>query len=182
MIWKPENKDYGSRIQMIGRKELFASTLDFHTMKVKSLYNTHGCLSGIKFESNAPGGNIALSVPVPNNEEKDAAWCHLATDFSLVSTRYKKLYLYSKFEGVLVDSQYNTKRIYKHRMTPFFVNYTLLQSVYTCLNMIEFDMKEDIMSREFHIDVFQPIAKFNGMSLLDLFFNQPSAIYLLLEN
>ena len=61
-------------------------------------------------------------------------------------------------------------------------NYTLLHSVYTCLNMIEFDMKEDIMAKEFRIDSFQPIGKFEGMSLLDLFFNQPPGISVLLQN
>ena len=67
-------------------------------------------------------------------------------------------------------------------MTPFFVGYTLLQSAYTCLNMIEFDMKEDAMTQECYVDAFQPIAKFSGQSLLDLFFNQPSAIYTLLQH
>ena len=48
--------------------------------------------------------------------------------------------------------------------------------------MIEFDMKEDIMAKEFRIDSFQPIGKFEGMSLLDLFFNQPPGIFVLLQN
>ena len=53
---------------MIGRKELIGSTLSFHDMKVKSLYNEQEMITGIKFETNAPAAAIKLSLPVPNNQ------------------------------------------------------------------------------------------------------------------
>ena len=91
---------------MLGRKELFASTLDFHTTKVKRLYNRYEMISGIKFESNAEELDLNMSIPVPNNDKDEwpQEWCEARTQKGLISTRYKKLYLCSKFEGVLVDA------------------------------------------------------------------------------
>ena len=53
---------------MIGRKELIGSTLSFHDMKVKSLYNEQEMITGIKFETNSPAAAIKLSLSVPNNQ------------------------------------------------------------------------------------------------------------------
>ena len=74
VIWRPDGKEYTAHIQMIGRKELVGSTLDFHTMKVKSWYNEQEMISGIKFETNHAASAIKLSLPVPNNEPDHAGW------------------------------------------------------------------------------------------------------------
>ena len=83
-------------------------TETFPLQKVKTLYDySKGIISGVKFESNAEELETNISIPVYNNDkgiEPPQVWCELETDRDLISTRYKKLYMCNKFEGVLVDS------------------------------------------------------------------------------